>query len=210
MTYKYPQNNSLWCIIHTFHVSSPSFFSSTITRRRQNRLTTMTYKYPGQGKKCCDGQCGDQCTCCPFGCSFSLPITTSILGVCFTWACFLSCHFFQSEYDFLEYDSDGRFKGDFGVGPWLVQDFEFDSFNGGIEKKTECVGWADHQVLDTGDLDGALRFARGVIMPIAFLGLALFLVFVCGACLPINKGCLNFLSVAFLVFGTLMILSLVS
>mmetsp|Transcript_8981 Transcript_8981/g.18641 ORF Transcript_8981/g.18641 Transcript_8981/m.18641 type:complete len:316 (+) Transcript_8981:93-1040(+) len=172
----------------------------------------MAYTYPGEGKKCCGSACNGSCTCCPFGCTYTAPIIFATIAVATTWSCFLSCHFFQSKQDFLEYDTNGRFAGEFGVGPWLVQDFNFSASDGGLVKSdgdgSTCVGWSSHEILDTDDLDGALRFARIAIMPTAFIGFVCFCVFICGACLPLDRGCLRICSVMFLTFSALMILSL--
>lgn len=141
-------------------------------------------------------------------------MTTIATGL--TWCAFFSCHYFQSTHDFA-FELDAlpemtRTSLEFGVGPWLVQNFTAGARNGNLEIDVddECVSWSEHEYLGIDDIDSPMVFARFMIMISLLTSLIFFFVFLCGACLPLGKTLLKITSITFMVLAVMMMLSLVS
>lgn len=153
-------------------------------------------------EECCGGRC------CPYGVSYAGPIIATVIAFFFTLVVPWSCNFFQ-----VEYRNSGISLSDepvvFNAGPWTVEDFNLTVDGTRTTNENDlCVPWSDHSTLAE-DTDGALRFARTILLLVALPAYVLTFIFSFGSCCIFEPNCLKCMSFTFIAFGVLMPFSLV-
>mmetsp|Transcript_29911 Transcript_29911/g.82100 ORF Transcript_29911/g.82100 Transcript_29911/m.82100 type:complete len:294 (+) Transcript_29911:131-1012(+) len=151
---------------------------------------------------------------CPFGWSFALPLSLTALAVSFTWMATYSCKIVRSTGyltldDVVETDQEPE-PITVGIGPWKVQDFTLtkDGATYLYSSSDSCVSWDSHTVLGQDELDGSLITARVISLMTSYIGLTFFCYLLFGSFLRLKPCHLQFMTVVFITFGVLMMVTL--
>ena len=142
--------------------------------------------------KCCGG------SCCPYGAYFTLPAILVPIATYLTWHFTYGCQF-------VLITSETSSNLELGLGPWLVEEWDLFSSDGG---SGTCVTWEDHDAQVDEDIDGPIKFTRAVTMMVSLLSLIHMIAFLVMSCCKFPKPIIWGLTISAFVFALMSILTM--